>query len=136
MICPCLTWRYLSDIYGSAFIDNIFSFWIFHYSVRWCVHLPLFPYLSNIIVQRVQRTKLDSESFVNVYQFIRYLSFVFKKNSSVKDLIYLFCLSKCFGKSIMWQVKNVHQYEGCRKKKFLKAEIHCHFDMIILKQLY
>ena len=56
-------------------------------------------YLSNIIVQRVQRTKLDSESFVNVYQFIRYLSVVFKKNSSVKDLIYPFCLSKCFDRN-------------------------------------
>ena len=39
--------------------------------------------MSNIIVQRVQWTKLDSESFVKVYQFICYLSLVFKKNSSV-----------------------------------------------------
>ena len=39
--------------------------------------------MSNIIVPRVQRTKLDSESFVKVYQFICYLSVVFKKNSSV-----------------------------------------------------
>ena len=53
--------------------------------------------------QRVQRTKLDSESFVNVYQFIRYLSVVFKKNSSVKDLIYPFCLSKFYGRNILIQ---------------------------------
>ena len=37
-------------------------------------------YLSNIIVKRAQRTKLDSESFVNIYQFICYSYIVFKKN--------------------------------------------------------
>ena len=34
-----------------------------------------------------------------VYQFIHYLFVVLKRNSSVKDLIYLFCLSKCFGRN-------------------------------------
>ena len=48
--------------------------------------------LSNMIVQRVQQTKLDSESFVNVYWFFCYLSVVF--------LIYSFCLSICFARSI------------------------------------
>ena len=57
----------------------------------------------NTIVQRVQRTKLNSESFVNVYQFIRYLSVVFKKNSFAKDLIYPSCISKCFGGNILLQ---------------------------------
>ena len=56
---------------------------------------------SNIVVQRVQRTELDSESFVNTYQLIRYLSIVFKKNNSVKDLFYPVCLSKCFGRNIL-----------------------------------
>ena len=46
---------------------------------------------------KVQRTNLSSESFVSVYQFIRDLFVVSKKNSSFKSLIYPFCLSKCFG---------------------------------------
>ena len=121
MICLCLTLRSLSNIYDSACIDNIFFFWIwlwiFPHFVRCCVHLPTYRhileskscYLSYIIVQRIQSTKLDSESFVNIYQFIRYFSVVFKKNSSVKDLIYPFCLSKCFGRNshkyrLMWLI--------------------------------
>ena len=97
VICLIFTIQYILTI----FFLSEFSFEFIHHSVRCCVHLPPYRqiselkscYLSNIIVQRVQRTKLDSESFVNIYQFIRYLSVVFKKNSSVKDLIYPFCLS-------------------------------------------
>ena len=59
--------------------------------------VAVFIYRPTATFQRVQRTKLDSESFVNVYQFIRGLYVVFKKNSSIKDLIYPFCLSRCFG---------------------------------------
>ena len=55
--------------------------------------------MSNTIVQKVQRTKLDSESFVNVHQFIRDLYVMLKKSCSIKDLIYPFCLSKCFGRN-------------------------------------
>ena len=89
------------------FCQSRYIYIIFHHSVRCHVHFPPYHHiselksccLSNIVVQRVQQTKLDSESFVNAYQFIRCLSVVFKKNSSVKDKIYLFCLSKCFGRS-------------------------------------
>ena len=74
--------------------------WIFHHSVRCCIHLPSYHhifelkscYLSSLMVQRIQWTKLNLKSFVNIYQFIRYLSVVLKKNSSVKVLIYPFCL--------------------------------------------
>ena len=49
----------------------------------------------NIANQRVQQIRLDTKSFLNGYQFIRYLSVAFK-NGSVKKLIYPCCLSKCF----------------------------------------
>ena len=108
-----LTLHSLSDIYESVYIDNIFFFLNLALNIStfcWllCSFTALPPHfksccLSSIAVQKVQRTKLYSGSFVNTYQFIRYLSLVFKKNSFVKDLIYPFCLSKYFGRDILFQ---------------------------------
>ena len=94
--------------------------------------------LSNIIVQRVQRTKLDSENVVNDYQFIRYLLVVFKKNSSVKYLIYLFCLSKCFCRNKPWDLLyfrhiffSTHCFDHKRKILFWLSQLYA-FSYVFL----
>ena len=81
-ICLIFTIQYILTL----FFLSEFSFEYFIIFFCCCVNLPLYCHISewkswksNIIVQRVQRTKLDSESFVNVSEFIRYLPVVLKK---------------------------------------------------------
>ena len=82
-ICLIFTIQYILRLFFLSEF-SFESFIIFFFCC--CVNLPLYCHISewkswksNIIVQRVQRTKLDSESFVNVSEFIRYLPVVLKK---------------------------------------------------------
>ena len=73
-----------------------------------------------MVVLRVQQMKFDSESFVNVYRIIRYLSVAFKKNSSVKEVINRFYISKWFGRSILFEGdKNMGIDEMNKETKYL-----------------
>ena len=106
MICLCPTLLSLSG-FTIQHILTIFFLSEFSFEPFIILFVAVFIYRPTAtIVQRVQRTKLDSESFVNVYQFIHDLYIVFKKNSSIKDLIYPFCLSKCFGRNNIISAKN------------------------------
>ena len=67
--------------------------------------------LSNIVVQKeFNRQSSIKKVLLTSFNFFRYLSALFKKNSSVKDLIYSFCLSTCFGRN--------NEFQGMTKRQF------------------
>ena len=124
-----LVYKLVSSIIDLSFSDVAFSVWYLRFSIYWqdFFFLTVALNLSSCCLLLCSFTVVPSDFRVNVQllfkhstaerstikprfrKFCKYLSvypwFIrcVQKNSSMKDLIYPFCLSKCFSRNILIQ---------------------------------